>query len=57
MIDLQKKNEPQKNSKKIMDIAATLRNEKFNGPVSDTQGSYTGTPVDGDRPVQDADDL
>ena len=27
------------------------------GIVSDVLGSYTGVPVDGDKPVQDADDL
>lgn len=28
------------------------------GPIlSDVQGSYTGSPVDGEQPVQDADDL
>lgn len=25
--------------------------------ISDVNGSYTGTPVDGGEPVQDADDL
>ena len=28
-----------------------------NGILSDTDGSYTGRPVDGGQPVQDADDL
>lgn len=28
------------------------------GPIlSDVQGSYTGNPLDGEQPVQDADDL
>lgn len=30
---------------------------KPSGILSDTQGSYTGRPVDGGQPVQDADDL
>ncbi len=25
--------------------------------LSDVQGSYTGVPIDGQRPIQDADDL
>lgn len=28
-----------------------------NGIVSDPDGSYTGRPLDGGKPVQDADDL
>ena len=28
-----------------------------NGIVTDPNGSYTGRPVDGGQPVQDADDL
>lgn len=30
---------------------------KSSGITSDVDGSYTGRPVDGGRPVQDADDL
>lgn len=30
---------------------------KFNDIKSDTDGSYTGTPEKGEKPVQDADDL
>ncbi len=29
----------------------------FMSPDADPLGSYTGTPDDGDKPVQDADDL
>ncbi len=36
----------------VMDIAHTLKNM-----TGDVQGSYTGTNHDGEKPVQDADDL
>ncbi len=35
----------------------TLPHEGRGDVLSDVLGSYTGTPVDGDRPEQDADDL
>ena len=35
------------------ELAATGKD----GIVSDPLGSYTGTPIDGGTPVQDADDL
>lgn len=38
----------------IIDLTAIMENTAFD---SDPMGSYTGTPVDGGRPVQDADDL
>lgn len=43
----------QMNSMKVRDIAQTLQ-ETSN---TDVLGSWTGTPSDGDQPVQDADDL
>lgn len=33
------------------------KHDPFLVPESDPFGSYTGTTVDGDEPVQDADDL
>lgn len=46
-----------RNKEKIESIANTLRNEG-NGPItSDVAGSYTGMTIDGETPVQDADDL
>lgn len=39
-------------------VAADVMPQQGRGMIaSDTQGSYTGTPEDGFRPVQDADDL
>ncbi len=37
--------------------ARTMRQEGKGEILSDVQGSYTGTDIDGGRPVQDADDL
>ena len=37
--------------------AVTLRQQGRGEIPSDVLGSYTGTPVDGGVPVQDADDL
>lgn len=45
------------NSKKVQDIAATLKNAGKHGIPSDVSGSYTGVTIDDERPVQDADDL
>ena len=41
----------------VADAARDWQVNGSNGILSDTQGSYTGTPVDGERPIQDADDL
>lgn len=39
------------------DIAKTMQEQSTHSIQSDISGSYTGTPVDGDYPTQDADDL
>lgn len=41
----------------VRDDSLTLQEQGRGGIASDTLGSYTGTPEDGGRPVQDADDL
>ena len=38
-------------------IAAEKLAQQGNNIVSDVLGSYTGTPTDGGKPQQDADDL
>jgi len=50
----QKKKDILQASKKAKDVAeqATSMDSRY-----DPQGSYTGQPVSGDRPTQDADDL
>ncbi len=46
---------------KIAPVDPVIAGEKLaqqsDGVMSDVLGSYTGTPVDGGKPVQDADDL
>lgn len=46
---------------KIAPVDPVIAGEKLaqqgNNIVSDVLGSYTGTPVDGGKPQQDADDL
>jgi len=37
--------------------AGEMAAQGTDGIVTDPQGSYTGTPIDGGVPVQDADDL
>lgn len=44
-------------SKKGKQLAHILPSSGTGEIQSDVMGSYTGTPNDGDRPVQDADDL
>lgn len=41
----------------IVNEASVMRNQSLNGVPSDVMGSYTGNPVKGDIPEQDADDL
>lgn len=41
----------------VRDDSRTLREQGRGAISSDVLGSYTGTPEDGERPVQDADDL
>lgn len=42
---------------KLADEAVNAFKPDFNEIKSDTDGSYTGTPEDGEEPVQDSDDL
>lgn len=49
-----------KKTKKInsfAELAKPLDNAAENKVPSDIDGSYTGHPIDGGKPVQDADDL
>ncbi|WP_457790060.1 hypothetical protein [Anaeromassilibacillus sp. SJQ-5] len=41
----------------VRDDSHTLREQGRGFILSDVLGSYTGTDEDGERPVQDADDL
>lgn len=41
----------------MQDDSRTLREQGRGFILSDVLGSYTGTDEDGERPVQDADDL
>ena len=41
----------------IYDLATTVRNEGTGKISSDVSGSYTGMSNDGERPIQDVDDL
>lgn len=48
----------EKNSNKSETMEATNINPKNKENIfSDVQGSYTGVPADGGKPIQDADDL
>ncbi|MCI9273223.1 MAG: hypothetical protein HFE39_04600 [Clostridiales bacterium] len=51
----QKRNE--QTSNQAQEVAKVLRQEGKGEISSDVSGSYTGTPIDGGVPVQDADDL
>ena len=43
---------------KVRAMARTLPGQSRSGGIpSDVLGSYTGSAMDGDRPIQDADDL
>lgn len=42
---------------RVKAVAQALPQEGKGDIPSDVNGSYTGTPVDGEVPVQDADDL
>ena len=44
-------------SKKADKAAETLKRQGKHEVPSDVQGSYTGTPMDNGKPIQDADDL
>ena len=42
---------------KVVQRRAGMKKNKSMRSPYDVNGSYTGTPADGERPVQDADDL
>ncbi len=42
---------------RVKAVEQALRQEGKGEIPSDVNGSYTGTPIDGEVPVQDADDL
>lgn len=44
------------NNKRVKETVNAFK-PKFNEIKSDTDGSYTGVPADGGKPVQDSDDL
>jgi hypothetical protein len=44
-------------TKRIIAIAATIRNENKGAIPSDVNGNYTGMTRENEPPVQDADDL
>lgn len=46
-----------KNKKPTENALKTLENYNSDKIKSDVNGSYTGCPVDKEKPVQDADDL
>lgn len=41
-------------TKKALEVAENFNNDKI---PSDVNGSYTGYPLNGEHPIQDADDL
>ena len=41
-------------TKKALDVTENFNNDEI---LSDVNGSYTGLPLNGEKPVQDADDL
>lgn len=48
----------QKKKVSMQEVARTLHEQGANSGIpSDVLGSYTGHAMDGDRPIQDADDL
>ena len=48
----------QAGKKKLQALMDALRYQSASGGIpSDVLGSYTGNAMDGDRPIQDADDL
>ena len=49
---------PNNKKSRLQSVMDTLRNQSASGGIpSDVLGSYTGNAMDGDRPIQDADDL
>ncbi len=57
------KNKENKEKQKSAEISAAVQNVINTTPIANTEilsdvfGSYTGVPLDGGEPVQDADDL
>lgn len=47
----------ERKEEKVGKVASTLPNMSRGDIPSDILGSYTGTPRDGEKPDQDADDL
>ena len=41
-------------TKKALDVTKNFNNDEI---LSDVNGSYTGRPINSERPIQDADDL
>lgn len=48
---------PKNGGSVVPQMVSVMRNQCLNEVPSDVTGSYTGTPLDGDIPEQDADDL
>lgn len=55
--DVPKKVKPFHTVEPIIMDNSIMREEAMNAIYSDVNGSYTGRPIDGGTPVQDADDL
>lgn len=55
--DPKTKREPLHTVTPIIAKARTMQEQSKNDIPSDVNGSYTGTPIDGGIPEQDADDL
>ena len=52
-----KNNDSKNQSVSSSDLAKPLDSATDGSVISDVDGSYTGHPLDGGKPVQDADDL
>lgn len=52
-----KNNDTKKSSASASELANPLDSATEGFVISDIDGSYTGHPLDGGKPVQDADDL
>lgn len=55
--DPKRKKEPLHVVEPIVAEARIMQEQSKNGVPSDVNGSYTGTPIGGGMPEQDADDL
>ena len=56
-VDVPKKVKPFHSVEPIIMDNAIMREESMSKIYSDVNGSYTGRPIDGGTPEQDADDL